>query len=51
MPKFARHQLIWLVLIFIVLLFILAPHAGLTEAVRQVLNWAIAVISQFINGR
>ena len=42
MPKFARHQLIWIGIGLIILLYALAPHAGITEVLRQIFHVAFS---------
>jgi hypothetical protein len=45
-PKFAKHQLIWIAIGVIVLLYIVAPQSGFTNVLRQVFH---VVFLQLLN--
>ncbi len=46
LPRFARHQLIWIVIGVIILLYALAPHAGITDVLRQIFH---VIFAQLLN--
>ena len=45
MPKFQRHQLIWIALAVIIAVYVFLPQAGLTNVLRQIFH---VVFSQLL---
>jgi hypothetical protein len=48
LPKYNKHQLVWIVVIIIAILYIIAPHEGITLIIHQIFHTILAFLLQIL---